>query len=128
MTLSTKMLVILASTIFVANAVCQANDDLEKGKTIYNGIGACASCHGPTGNGDGVAAAALNPKPRKFSEGVFAFDTDGDGQTGTAADLFNVVTNGAAKYNGSMLMAGRPDIPEEDRKALVQYVLSLSTK
>ena len=98
---------------------------LEKGKLIYNGTGACFSCHGPAGLGDGAAAAALNPKPRSFAEGHYNFDTDGDGKTGTEADLFNVVSNGAQKYGGSMMMVPRPDIPEADRKALVKYVLSL---
>lgn len=98
---------------------------LDKGKGIYNGTGACFSCHGPTGLGDGAAAAALNPKPRSFAEGHYSFDTDGDGKTGSEADLFNVVTNGAQKYGGSMMMVPRPDIPELDRKALVKYVLSL---
>lgn len=100
-------------------------DELEQGKTVFNGIGACASCHGATGAGDGAAAAALNPKPRSFVEGVFKFDTDGDGKTGTEADLFNVVTNGAQKYGGSIMMVPRADIPEADRKAVAKYVLSL---
>ena len=28
----------------------------------------CELCHGKTGNGDGVGAAGLNPKPRKFTD------------------------------------------------------------
>lgn len=106
---------------------CRA-DELAQGKTVYEGLGACASCHGPTGKGDGIAAAALNPKPRAFSEGVFKFDTDKDGKMGTEQDLFNIVTNGAAAYGGSPLMVARADIPEADRKALVKYVLSLHGK
>jgi mono/diheme cytochrome c family protein len=102
-----------------------ADDELEKGKTIYNGTGACFSCHGPTGAGDGAAAAALNPKPRSFVVGKFNFDTDGDGKTGTETDLFNVITNGAQKYGGSMMMVARPDLSEADRKAVIKYVLSL---
>ena len=98
---------------------------LAKGKEIYDGLGACASCHGALGAGDGIAAAALDPKPRSFSAGVFKFDTDKDGKSGTEIDLYNVITDGAQKYGGSMLMAGRPDIAEADRKALVKYVLSL---
>lgn len=105
-----------------------AADDIETGKALYNGLGACVTCHGPAGMGDGAAAAALNPKPRSFAEGVYKFDTNGDGKVGTEEDLFNVITNGAAKYNGSPMMVGRPDIPEADRKALVKYVLSLKKK
>lgn len=100
-------------------------DELEQGKTVFNGVGACASCHGATGAGDGAAAAALNPKPRSFVEGTFKFDTDGDGKPGTETDLFNVITNGAQKYGGSIMMVPRADLPEADRKALAKYVLSL---
>ena len=103
-------------------------DDLEKGKAIYNGIGACAACHGALGKGDGAASAALNPKPRDFSVGVFAIDTDKDGKTGTETDLSNVIEKGAAVFGGSPLMAARADIAPADRKALVAYILSLKTK
>jgi mono/diheme cytochrome c family protein len=92
-------------------------NDLEKGKTIYNGIGACAACHGALGKGDGVASAALNPKPRDFSVGVFAIDTDKDGKTGTETDLSNVIEKGAAAFGGSPLMAARADIAPADRKS-----------
>ncbi len=102
-----------------------ADPELEKGKAVYSGAGACFSCHGPEGKGDGAAAAALNPKPRSFSEGVYKFDTDGDGKTGTETDIFNIVTSGAAKFGGSALMVPRADLPEADRKAVAKFVLSL---
>ena len=112
------------STVAVSTA--SADDAaIAKGKELYNGIGACASCHGALGAGDGVAAAALEPKPRSFLAGTFKYDTDKDGKPGTETDLYNIVTDGAQKYGGSMMMVGRPDIPEADRKAIVQYVLSL---
>ena len=104
----------------------QADDKLlAKGKTIYNGIGACASCHGPEGKGDGAASAALNPKPRSFAAGDFVYDPDKDGKKGTGSDISAIITNGAAKYGGSPLMAARPDIKGDDLKALVAYVKSL---
>ena len=102
-----------------------AHADVAKGKEIYNGAGACAACHGLGGEGDGAAAAALNPKPASFAEGVFKYDTDGDGKKGTETDIFNIITNGAAKYGGSPMMAGRADLAEADRKALAAFVLSL---
>jgi mono/diheme cytochrome c family protein len=108
-----------------APAATAADADLEKGKAVFNGPGACNSCHGALGAGDGPAAGALNPKPRSFAEGKFAFDTDGDGKTGTEQDIFNVITNGAMKYGGNVMMVARPDIAEADRKALAKYVLSL---
>lgn len=124
-TRTSRALIATVCAIGVASAQTARADDIETGKNVYNGLGACASCHGATGAGDGAAAAALDPKPRSFLAGVFKFDTDGDGKTGTETDIFNIVTNGAAKYGGSPLMVGRPDIPEADRKAIAKFVLSL---
>lgn len=121
---SNKLVLSLAVTSLFF-AISAKADDLAKGKEVYNTIGACASCHGAEGKGDGVAAAALTPKPRNFQEAAYLYDTDADGKKGTEADILNIVTNGAQKYGGSPLMAGRADIPEADRKALVKYVLSL---
>jgi mono/diheme cytochrome c family protein len=41
-----------------------AGPDSAKGKEAFELN--CSSCHGLTGQGDGVAAASLNPKPRNF--------------------------------------------------------------
>ena len=118
--------VCLAALIIPGAEQSAAQDaDLAKGKEIYMGVGACFSCHGMEGKGDGPAAATLNPKPRAFASGEFMFDTDGDGKKGTAVDLENVIVNGGAKYGGSALMVGRPDIAPADRQALVKYVMSL---
>ncbi len=47
--------------------LCQASmaADSAKGKEVYDTY--CALCHGPGGAGDGVGAAALDPKPRDLS-------------------------------------------------------------
>lgn len=38
-----------------------------RGKEIFMGTGTCNSCHGDTGQGDGPAGAALDPKPRNLA-------------------------------------------------------------
>ncbi len=43
------------------NPVAATPESLKKGATIYQNN--CASCHGATGKGDGVAGKMLNPKP-----------------------------------------------------------------
>ncbi|MCU7944702.1 MAG: c-type cytochrome [Candidatus Thiodiazotropha sp. (ex Cardiolucina cf. quadrata)] len=98
--------------------------DAAAGKGVYEGTGGCVACHGLSGQGDGPAAMAMNPKPRSFVEGVFLYDTDGDGQTGTDADLVNIIKNGSAKYGGAPTMPGRADIPDGDIKAIVAYLRS----
>ncbi|MBZ0159353.1 MAG: c-type cytochrome [bacterium] len=59
----------------------------------------CAPCHGPTGKGDGLAAASLNPKPRNFADGTYM-------NARTDAQLTNVIKNGSAAEKLSPLMTG----------------------
>ncbi len=62
------------------------------------------------------------------TKGNFSYDTNGDGLKGTELDLFNIITNGAQKYAGSVMMIGRPDLSENDRQAVVKFILSLTQK
>lgn len=75
----------------------------------------CVACHGPEGQGNGPAAAALNPHPRNFTQNVgwkngrkptMVFKTLKEGLPGSA-------------------MASFATLPSDDRWALVAYVLSL---
>jgi mono/diheme cytochrome c family protein len=45
------------------------------GKAVY--MKNCMSCHGATGKGDGVAAVALETKPRDLSDPKIAAQSDG---------------------------------------------------
>jgi cytochrome c551/c552 len=50
------------------------------------------------------------------------FDTDGDGQTGTDADLKNVIQKGGAAFGGSALMAPWPVLTDADIENLIAYI------
>lgn len=113
----------LILTVFAATPATAG--DAAAGKAVYDGKGACATCHGATGAGDGAAAAALNPKPVSFSSGAFRLDTDGDGQIGTDTDLANVIKNGGGKYGGNVAMPGRADFSDAEINDLVAYIRSL---
>jgi len=54
----------------------------------------CASCHGPTGAGDGRAAAQLTPPPRNFQLGEFRFHPAGPSRAPTQGDLAAVLRRG----------------------------------
>ena len=97
--------------------------DAEAGKAVYTVN--CVACHGATGKGDGVVGVALKPPPRDLSSGEFQFDTDGDGQTGTDADLRNVITKGGMAFGGSPLMAPWPTLSEADVENIIAFLRTL---
>ena len=110
----------IAALAFPAIAVA---GDAAAGKALFEVN--CGTCHGMAGKGDGPLAAALNPKPRDLSAGVFNFDTDGDGTKGSDADLKNVITKGAAAYGGSPLMAPWPALSDADVDNIIAFIRSL---
>lgn len=85
----------------------------------------CVTCHGATGKGDGVAAAALNPRPADFSVGAFKYDANGNGTKGEVDDIKAIVHDGAAKHGGSPLMAPWPMLSADQLQAVAEYVKSL---
>ncbi len=84
---------------------------VEKGKASFQTN--CAACHGPDGKGDGIAAAALDPKPHNFAtkplKPAQVFDTLQKGVPGTAMVAFT-------------------QLPEEERWALSYYVAGIRTE
>ena len=65
-----KNLLILIIGLFISTSTfvfySYAAGDATKGKEKYDQL--CATCHGATGVGDGVAAASLDPKPKNLCE------------------------------------------------------------
>ncbi len=88
-----------------------AHADKEAGRTLYNGR--CWPCHGPTGRGDGPAAAALRPPPADF--------TDPDKVTErTAARLYAVLSRGLP----GTAMAAQP-LSEKEKFDVIAYLRTL---
>jgi mono/diheme cytochrome c family protein len=73
-----------------------AKVDLVKGKKVFETY--CFTCHGSTGMGDGVAAAALNPKPRNFTDVAYM-------TTRTDEQLKKVIVEGGEANGLSQMMA-----------------------
>ncbi len=83
------------------------------GKTLF--VNNCSACHGPTGRGDGPAAQAMKDfKPRNFVEDKFKYGETFD-------EVLATVTKGVPNTP----MPSWSSLPENERKALVRYVLSL---
>ncbi len=96
-----------------------ANPMLAMGKALYDRH--CASCHGDKGDGLGIAAPFLYPKPRNFQEGKFKVISTIN-RIPTDEDLMQVITNGMP---GSIMVAFG-HLSDMERKTLVQYVRELS--
>ncbi|MGB4781013.1 c-type cytochrome [Candidatus Methylomirabilis sp.] len=80
----------------------------------------CAPCHGPAGRGDGPAAAALNPKPRNFTDGELM-------NTKTDAQLIKAIKEGGAAVGLSSFMptwAGQ--LSDKEVMEIVTYIRSLA--
>jgi mono/diheme cytochrome c family protein len=103
-----------------ATTAAAGGDAGAKTYTMY-----CVTCHGTTGKGDGVAAAALNPKPANFAIGAFKYDANGNGAAGDLDDIKAIVHDGAAKHGGSPLMAPWPMLSPDQLQAIAEYVKSL---
>jgi len=121
-TLTSRLLALAALSVLLAPASSLAGD-ADAGKAKYDMF--CASCHGSAGKGDGPVAVAIQPPPRDFTVGAFKFDTDDSGEPGTDEDLKNVITNGAGKYGGNMMMAPwGGTLSEDDIANIIAYVRS----
>ena len=57
------------------NPLDTEQNTIKQGKKLYQQF--CTICHGDKGKGDGLASAALNPKPVNFNTDKFMNQTDG---------------------------------------------------
>ena len=104
------------SIIAISASIGSAEDkgDAAKGKETYNTT--CAACHGPEGKGDGVAAAALDPKPRDLSDGAYV-------STLSNEHLYKVISEGGPAVGLSPLMAAWGGVlSEQDIWNVVAYI------
>ena len=104
------------SLIAVLASISSAEDkgDAAKGKVTFNNT--CVACHGPEGKGDGVAAAALDPKPRDLSNGEYV-------STLSNEHLYKVINEGGASVGLSPLMADWGGVlSEEDTWNVIAYI------
>lgn len=88
------------------------------GPQLYNQH--CAACHGEKGDGQGLAAPFLYPKPRNFRLGKFKLVSTPN-LTPSLADLEGVIERGMP---GSS-MPPWPKVSAQERKLLLAHVLDL---
>ncbi len=59
----------------IVNPLSGDEASVKKGKKIFTQM--CVICHGAKGKGDGVAGAALSPKPANFTSDIIQAESDG---------------------------------------------------
>ncbi len=92
----------------------------EAGKKLYDVH--CAQCHGEKGDGQGVAAPFLMPRPRDFTAGKFKIRSTPSGTLPTTADLRHIIRAGMP-YSA---MPAWPQFNDEQLTDLAYYVKTFS--
>ncbi len=106
----TKPWVAPASADALKNPFANNEEATRKGKKLYNQL--CNICHGDKGKGDGMAGAALVPKPANFTSDKVQAQSDGA--------IFWKMTEGRPP-----MAAYRDILKEEERWQLVNYIRTL---
>lgn len=76
----------------------------------------CVPCHGPSGTGDGPAAAALNPKPRNYTDAAWQDSV-------TDEQLKKTILVGGAAVGKSAAMPPNPDL--ESKQELLDGLVKI---
>ncbi len=93
-----------------------------KGKGVYERY--CVGCHGVKGDGRGIYAEGLNPKPRDFTKGVYKWTSGPSGSIPSDFDLMMTISEGV---HGASMPAWR-SIRESDRRSVVEYIKAFSPR
>ena len=101
---------------------CPPQASLIHGRAVY--LRNCQSCHGICGDGNGDYAPTLRIKPRDFTAGVYKWRSTPTGSLPTDEDLLRTLSKGIAE-SGMPAFAG---MPEQDRRAVISYIKSLSPR
>jgi mono/diheme cytochrome c family protein len=95
------------------NPLPQTAATVERGAKVY--AANCASCHGPTGYGDGPAASSLNPRPANLAwlsrMPMSRWDPF----------MFWTVSEGGAPF-GTAMPSYKDSLSEGDRWAVIGYI------
>ena len=84
----------------------------------------CVTCHGVSGGGDGPASLLQNPYPRDFRAGIYKWKSTPGSAKPTRDDLTAILAHGAPGSG----MPSFQNLSDEDRQALVDYVIFLSVR
>jgi len=114
-------LLALGTTGVFAEEEFKIKGDAAKGQETYKLY--CAACHGDTGHGDGLASAALDPKPRNFTDKALM-------DTITDKDIYTIIKDGGPAVGKSMFMTAWGAVLGDDQKIhdVAAFVRTLATE
>lgn len=115
----TGALVALLTVVSAAAAAGQQAD--HPGKPVYDRW--CAGCHGEDGQGQGVAAGYMLPRPRNFVQALYQVRSTRSGSLPTDADILRVIDEGMP---GTAMPGWREALTRQQRNDLVAYLKTFS--
>ncbi len=95
-------------------------ETLKHGREVYKNR--CMGCHGSRGDGQGIAAEFLDPKPRDFTSGIFKFKSTPNEALPTDEDMMRVLSQGVLGTS----MPSFKLLPEVSKYAVLQYIKTFS--
>jgi len=98
-----------------------AAGDQAAGEALY--VEHCAQCHGENGDGQGMMADLLHPRPRDFSRGIYKIRLTPQGELPTDDDLFRIIASGMP---GTSMPAWRGPLSETQIWQLVAHIKTFS--
>ncbi len=108
----------VAAIVLVADRMDVSAADADAGKVKYQQF--CGACHGPTGKGDGPAAASLNPKPRDHSDTKYM-------KSLSDAQISKIIKMGGSAVGKSPTMPPWGGaLSDDDIKNVVAFIRTLS--
>lgn len=93
---------------------------LELGRQVYTRR--CVQCHGVSGDGAGLQANFMYPRPRDYRKGIFKFITTGYGNKPVREDLVRTIKQGVMGTS----MPSFHLLKEAEIQGVVDYVLALT--
>jgi mono/diheme cytochrome c family protein len=102
----------------LGNPFAEDEAAIAAGKETYDIF--CATCHGPEGSGDGVAAEGLDPKPASLADGMMMRELS-EGYL-----FWRISTGGAMEPFNSAMPAWESTLSEEQRWQVISYIRTLA--
>ena len=100
----------------LTSSIAVSPNVIAQGKTLYEGKGSCANCHGMNGDGQGPGAANLKPPPRNFLH-------DGFWRHRTEGEIFWVVKHGSP---GTAMIPFGGMLSDDEIWTIIRYVQTFS--